>query len=239
MTTGYLYVLHGRRGKIPESNLELLTGFIADEGQLGRISFLEGDEQTLEDGITDLQSQPGVDHLVIVPVLLYSATHMRWDIPERSAKVLDPAIKVTVTEPLAETEAVERYLERTLGAAVQAFPNRRVLLIAHGTPHFPEPFEQLQALAARVGKAIGVEIVPTNHVGHPKIEETLVDEHGPFIVERLFLTDGRLAAKMKARVQAIESGDVFLPTLEDDPVIINAIRERLVQRTQAAIELPH
>ncbi|MBT1173068.1 hypothetical protein JS528_06830 [Bifidobacterium sp. MA2] len=229
MTTAYLYVLHGRRGKIPESNLELLAGFIADEGQLGRIAFLEGDEQTLEDGIRDLQGRPGVDHLAIVPVLLYSATHIRWDIPERSAKVLDPSITVTVTEPLAGTAAVERYLERTLGAAVTAFPGRRVLLIAHGTPHFPEPFEELKELASRVGRTIGVEVVPTNHVGHPTIEETLADEHGPFIVERLFLTDGRLAAKMKARVQAIESGDVFLPTLEDDPVIINAIRERLAE----------
>lgn len=227
MTTGYLYVLHGRRGKIPESNLELLNGFIADSGQLGRIAFLEGDEQTLEDGILALQ--PQIDHLVIVPVLLYSATHTRWDIPERSAKVLDPSLKVTVTKTLAETKAVEQYLERTLGAAVAAFPHRRILLIAHGTPHFPEPYAHLQALAKSVGEAIGTEIVPTNHVGHPTIEETLAGEHGPFIVERLFLTDGRLAAKMKQRVQAIEDGDVFLPTLEDDPVIINAIRERLAE----------
>lgn len=231
MSTGYLYILHGRRNKVPESNLDLLRDFAASRGQKATIGFLEGEEQTLEDGIHALLDD-GISRLVLVPVLLYSATHMRWDIPERTAKVLDPLggkVELTVTGPLATTEAVERYEERVLGEAVRQHPGHRVLLVAHGTPHFPEPFEQLQALAARVEAATDADIVCTNHIGHPKIEETLAQEHGPFVVERLFLTDGRLANKIKNRVLALEPDAVFLPTLEDDPVITEAIAERLAE----------
>ncbi|KAA8826005.1 sirohydrochlorin chelatase [Bifidobacterium tissieri] len=231
MTTGYLYVLHGRRGKIPESNLDLLNNFIQRSEQIGRISFLEGDEQTLEDGIRDLQSH--VSHLTIVPVLLFSATHMRWDIPQRTRKVLKPGISLSVTEPLATTRAVRDYLVDHLGKAVSEYPGRRILLVAHGTPHFPEPFDQLQALASDVERQIGVPIICTNHIGHPLIEETLRVDPGPLIVERLFLTDGRLANKIKARVEALTSDAVFLPTLEDDPVITAAIQERLSELTLA------
>lgn len=231
MTTGYLYVLHGRRGKIPESNLDLLNNFIQRSEQIGRISFLEGDEQTLEDGIRDLQSH--VSHLTIVPVLLFSATHMRWDIPQRTRKVLKPGVTLSVTEPLATTRAVRDYLVDHLSKAVNEYPGRRILLIAHGTPHFPEPFDQLQALASDVERQIGVPIICTNHIGHPLIEETLRVDPGPLIVERLFLTDGRLANKIKARVEALTSDAVFLPTLEDDPVITAAIQERLSELTLA------
>ncbi|PJM72506.1 transcriptional regulator [Bifidobacterium primatium] len=229
MTTGYLYVLHGRRGKIPESNLELLGDFIRDAGQTGRIAFLEGDEQTLEDGIRALQADN--DHLVIVPVLLYSATHMRWDIPQRTREVIDPNVTLEVTEPLATTKAVHDYLVDLLGKAVKEYPGRKVLLVAHGTPHFPEPFEQLTELAEDVEHRIGVPIICTNHIGSPRIEDTLThpEAQGPLIVERLFLTDGRLANKIKARVEALNDDTVFLPTMEDDPVIVDAIKERLAE----------
>ena len=227
MTTGYLYILHGRRGKVPESNLGLLRDFAAARGQDAVIGFLEGEEQTLEEGIRDLQTR--VTRLVVVPVLLYSATHVRWDIPRRTAAVLDPSVEMVVTDPLATTNAIERYEERVLGEAARDYPDRRILLVVHGTPHFPEPFDQLKALAAKVESATGAHIVCTNHIGHPNIEETLAQEHGPFVVERLFLTDGRLANKIKNRVLALEPDAVFLPTLEDDPVITDAIAERLAE----------
>ena len=230
MTEGRIYVLHGRRGKVPSSNIELLKRYIAQSGITSEIAFLEGDVQTLEEAIASVQQR--ADQLVIIPVLLFSATHIRWDIPKRSAQVLDAKIGVETTQPLGTTEAVYGFLRDRIGAAVQEHPQRTVLLVAHGTPHFPEPFEQLQHIAARLEQDVGAPVVATNHIGQPRIEETLEGGSAPLIVQRLFLTDGRLAHKIQGRVEAIQPDSIFLPTLEDDPVITEAITERLGQLQQ-------
>jgi hypothetical protein len=47
------------------------------------------------------------------------------------------------------------------------------------------------------------------------------------IVQRLFLTEGRIAGELQARIAAQLPDSVFLPTLENQPALAQAIVERL------------
>lgn len=225
MTEGIIYVLHGRRGKIPKSNIDLLHTYMKRSDNPSIIGFLEGQQQTLEEGIEFLQSK--TKHIIVVPVLLFSATHIRWDIPRRINDVLEAGVSFTVLKPLATTEAVFNYLNQTLKSAIQTYPNRKILIVAHGTPHFPEPYEQLTALAKRLQEVVKVPIICANHIGHHLVPDVLADESAALIVQRLFLTDGRLANRIKTNVLKAQPDSTFLPTLEDHPVITEAIEERL------------
>lgn len=227
MTEGILYVLHGRRGKISKSNIELLQTYLVQLGVPSVISFLEGQQQTLEDGVRFLQDR--VEQLTVVPVLLFSATHIRWDIPRRINAIIRSDRSFDVLKPLATTEAVFDYLNQQLQSAVHQFPNRKILIVAHGTPHFPEPYRQLTALGDRLQTAINVPILCANHIGHHLVKKVLAEENAPLIIQRLFLTDGRLANRIKKNVLSIQPDSIFLPTLEDQPVITAAISERLNQ----------
>lgn len=224
---GYIYVLHGRRGKVPESNLKLLGNYSAASGKPSVIAFLEGDQQTLEDGIRTLQQQ--VRHIVVVPVLLFSATHVRWDTPERIGKVLDPDVAVTYVPPLGTTNAVRKYLSTQLADAVRKHPSHTILLVAHGTGHFPDPWEELQRLSDELEPVVGAPIVCANHIGGHLYQDVAPEISAPLIVQRLFLTEGRLANRIRDRVLAVKPDSVILPTLEDHEVITQAIDERLAQ----------
>ncbi len=225
MTTGVIYVLHGRRGKIPKANIALLQSFMAKSDRPATIGFLEGKEQTLEQGVQALQTQ--VDDLIVAPVLLFSATHVRWDLPKRIAAVISSDVHLTFLKPIGTTEAIYQYLADQLATAVSEHPGRKVLLVAHGTPHFSEPYRLLKEIAARLETQLGVPVLPANHIGHHQIEEVLANESAPLIVQRFFLTDGRLANRIKTRVEKCQPDSLFLPTLEDEPVITDALAERL------------
>lgn len=224
---GRIYVLHGRRGKIPASNIRLIERTIERSGRPSVIAFLEGDEQTLEDGIRQLQRQ--VSHIIVIPVLLFAATHVRRDTPRRIGEVIDQDVALTYLPPLGTTEAIFTYLSNRLSQATVAYPGRKVLIVAHGTGHYPEPYEQLQALAKRLESVIGTPVLTANLIAEPRIAHVLADEKSPCIVQRLFLTDGRLSHRIEETIDAVQPGSVFLPTLEDQPVISEAIGERLAQ----------
>lgn len=223
---GRVYVLHGRKGGVPASNIDLLNRFIEESGVPSAIGFLEGDQQTLEDAVRQVQ-QAGSTHITVVPVLLYTATHVRWDIPERVLAVLDPGVQATELPPLADTKAIESYLDAQLSDAVRQHPDRTVLLVVHGTGHFDGPWNHLQALVSRLREKLQVPVLGANLIAEPKIATVLATTKAPLLVQRLFLTDGRLANRIENLVREIQPDSVFLPTLEDNQVILDAISERL------------
>ena len=225
MTSGRVYVLHGRRDKIPQSNIRLLNDFIDSSHIPSVIAYLEGNEQTIEDGVRQLQKS--ANHLTIIPVLLFSATHVRWDIPRRTFDVLDPDVSITYVAPIGTTNSIYRWLFEHIAVASRQHPERTVLLVAHGTGHFPEPYQELQGIATRLQDDLGTHVIAANLIADPKIPDALANEQSPLIVQRLFLTDGRLSNRIKDKVLTIHPDSIFLDTLENSPVITEAINERL------------
>ncbi|MFD0897111.1 sirohydrochlorin chelatase [Loigolactobacillus binensis] len=226
MTQGILYVLHGRRNKVPQANLNLLRELMQTLAQPQAVGFLEGQQQTLEASFVSLQQQ--VQQVIVVPVLLFAATHVRQDIPQRLQVIKQPEVTLTVVKPLATTAAVYTFLQHQLTGAINANPGRSILLIAHGTPHFAEPYQQLQALAGRLQNELQVKVTAASYIGHHRFTDYLTADVGPLIVQRLFLTDGRIAGKIKQAVQQQVPTAIFLPTLENQGAVKHGILERLM-----------
>lgn len=225
MAQGILYVLHGRRNKVPQANLHLLRELMQELPQPQVIGFLEGEQQTLEAGLKQLQRQ--VNNVVVVPVLLFAATHVRQDLPRRLKACQKSGVTITVLEPLATATAVFDFLKQQLAQACRVLPRRPILLIAHGTPHFVEPYQQLANLAAQLQQQLPVSVIAANYIGSHQFTELLGDQTESVIVQRLFLTDGRIAGKIKHAVQQQVPDALFLPTLENQLAVKQAILERL------------
>ncbi|WP_461214225.1 sirohydrochlorin chelatase [Lacticaseibacillus sp. GG6-2] len=227
MTQALLFVLHGRRDHIPASNIALLHELATRYRLPYAISFLEGDQQTLEDGATALISQ--ADKLIVVPVLLFAATHVLWDIPRRLTACVANAVSTTILDPLGTTAAVTAYLSDQFVQAQSHYANRTPLIVTHGTPHFDEPLTQLASLAMRVGVTIGKPVRYASLIGPRPIASVLTPGTPPLLVLPLFLTNGRLVNRVKTQVRACQPDSVFLPPLEDEPVIAQAITQRLTR----------
>lgn len=225
MTTGILYVLHGRRDKIPSANLNLIYSVQARYDMPQAIGFLEGDTQTLEAQALALQEK--VSHLIVIPVLLFPATHVLWDIPKRLAAICRPELTYQMLAPLGTTEAVFAFLREQLYTATKHYVNRSILLVAHGTKHFTEPFDELQVIGQKLQTALHTPVICANYVGPHQVQEVAPNIVNYILVQPLFLTDGRLVHKIEDRIRDFHPNAIFLPTLENNPALKAAILERL------------
>lgn len=225
MTTGILFVLHGRRTRIPKANLALLSSLQDQYLNPQAICFLEGDAQTLEQAV--LKMAPAVDQLLVVPVLLFAATHVLWDIPKRIERVLSPHFPVTVLEPLGTTEAVYQFVLQQIQTVLKPDHSQEILLIAHGTGHFQAPYQQLQAIGERLTDTLKTPVYCAEAHGLPTVAEVAPKLTRKPVVMRLFLTDGHNVAKVTSTVQLSQPDSVFLPTLENQPALRSAVMERL------------
>lgn len=227
METGILFVLHGRRHKMTKANLNSITAIQRELKHPSVIAFLEGEQETLEDGILTLRQQ-GVRHYLFLPVLLFEATHVRQELPARGAAALTPTESAQYLEPLGTTRGMIQHLTTEMGQAMAQYPYEGVL-IAHGTTHYPEPAQLLAGIAAEMTEALGRPVTALNYLGEPNYLEELPQIKAPVIIQRYFLTDGFLANKIKSNIEVQHPyQDIFLLTLEDTSALTQAIKERLV-----------
>lgn len=229
MASGILFVLHGRRHKAVTANLALVKRAGAATQLPFAIGFLEGGDQTLEMALATLK-RAGIHEFIIVPILLFPATHVLQDIPTRTQQALTLVDSFLITAPLGSTQALKKHLRMVLHQAFAAAPYEG-LLIAHGSPHYVEPAAQLAELAAALSRDLGRRIFAGNQLGECPYQEVLLNQPQPLIIQRVLLTDGLLAGKIRRTCENLHKKpqDIFLATLEDTPFIEEAIRERLVE----------
>ena len=104
-------------------------------------------------------------------------------------------------------------------------PTFPIMLVAHGTTHYPEPGEQLERIAAALRSDLGRDVFATNHLGEPHYQA--ISGELPYIVQRLFFTDGYLAKKIGFWFEKNRPQDVLLEQLLDAEAVHKALKERL------------
>jgi sirohydrochlorin ferrochelatase len=176
----------------------------------------------LESAVTLLEEQ-AVEKIVVVPVLLFPATHAREDIPQRMQA--SASVPFEICETLGSTRAVYGWLKGRLQEVTERHPKLPVMLVVHGTTHYTEPAEQLERIAAALRSDLGREVFATNHLGEPHYQ-AISGEH-PYIVQRLFFTDGYLAKKIGVWFENNRPQDVLLEQLLDAEAVHAALKERL------------
>ena len=222
---GFIFVLHGRKNKLSTANLALIEKTAPRLTVPYEVGLLEGEHQTLEEAIQSLLAKQ-VEEILFLPVLLFPATHAKEDLPQRAAALLDGKLPYQLLDTLGTTCAVREYLIQQIQQA--KLPERNVLLIAHGTPHYEEPYLQLKQLAEKVSQAVGQVVYPAHYHGEHLYQEVLAQHPEPLIIQRLFLTEGYLAKKIKEEIlQQRGTIDQLLPTLQEQSALEAAMIERL------------
>ncbi|EOL41706.1 hypothetical protein RV11_GL002772 [Enterococcus phoeniculicola] len=226
MDKGIIFVLHGRKEKLSTKNQAVVTSVIEELSIPSEIGLLEGEQATLEEAMHSLIQQ-GVQTIYFVPVLLFPATHAKEDLPQRANDFLQGKAEYQIAETLATTQSIKAFLVRTIQEA-HIEDNREVLLIAHGTPHYEAPYEQLKQMAKSVEQKVIIPVHTANYIGEHRYPEFLEAHTEPLFILPLFLTDGFLTKKIKETVQEMRgTKDVFLPTLQDSEELKQAILERV------------
>ncbi|MGM0239376.1 sirohydrochlorin chelatase [Enterococcus sp. AZ103] len=220
---GIIFVLHGRREKLSKTNFSIIEEVEAQLENPSAIGLLEGEEQTLEDAMEKMQTEK-VEEIIFLPVLLFAATHVNEDLPTRAKKYfMDTPFSILPT--LGTTAAVLNFVVEEISEKKE---DSAVLLIAHGTPHYQEPYVQLSRIANAASLRSGRNIYPVSYIGEGNYQDFLINHPEEFIVLPLFLTSGFLLNKIKTKITKIHGDDdIWLPTLENQPALKAAIWERL------------
>lgn len=218
--TGILYVLHGRTTGTEQHNVALIKAVMATRPERQAIAYLEGEAHSLEQEVSNFSD---LDEIVILPVLLFAATHYREDLPRRLQQML-PTHNWRMLDVLSTTKAVADFVQEQVNQAQTKWPERAILLVGHGTTHYPEPRQQLARLAEEVVST--KPVVSGNYLGEPSYLTQLARLNSPVVLP-LFLTNGYLVEKIKTQLLAQDPTIVFLPTLEDSPFLTAALLERL------------
>ncbi|GCF95387.1 hypothetical protein NRIC_32780 [Enterococcus florum] len=222
---GIIFVLHGRKNKISTANLSVINKIASKLEEPYEIGLLEGEHQTLEDAVKALLNKQ-VEEIIFLPILLFPATHAKEELPERAEGMLQNKIPYQVLNTLGTTQAIKEYVIDQIEQHSAA--EQDVLLIAHGTPHYEEPYLQLKQLANEVADATGKQVYPAHYHGEHLYQEILAKHPEPLIIQPLFLTSGYLAKKIKNEICEKRGAiDELLPTLQNQPALEEAIIERL------------
>lgn len=223
--TGIVYVLHGRRGKMSIANVATIEKVIEKLNYPQEIGYLEGPHQPLEEALKKMAEQ--VQEVLIVPILLFPASHFSEDLPKRAATVLGTQ-PYLILPTLGTTKVLFEYLVTELRAEHKVNPKNDLLLVIHGSARFTKPQDQLAQLAEQLAEKLAVPVFSTSYIVPGALENQLAAHPKAFSIKRIFLSHGRLAKRIVTDTQALRGDlDHFLPTLQDQPVIEEMILERL------------
>lgn len=193
---GIIYVFHGdkfpnRFAQIQKFVKKLGNDFTSSPQKL---AILGSSNYPIEGQIKDLCSE-GINDIIVVPVLLFSAIHLERDITapiEMLSKQLGFSYRVTA--PLATQPSVINYFKEAIYDVIKrqslATP-LNVLVIAHGSKHSSWPQKALLEIKKEL-QTLDLNIdLGVNH-GEPDFHKRLqlINPINPLLIVPYFLGDG-------------------------------------------------
>ncbi len=146
-----LYVSHGTRVKkgVEQAEAFIQACMARTSAHIQEICFLELVEPGIPDGIERCVSQ-GATEIIIQPVLLLAAGHVKQDIPEEVSKSAAhyPHVTFIFSEPLGvDPKIIEILSERIWEQAVPSPGESAILLVGRGSsdPATQEDFKKISA----------------------------------------------------------------------------------------------
>lgn len=153
-----LYVSHGTRVKKGVQQAEAFVQACMDRtsADIQEVCFLELVDPGIPEGIKRCVVQ-GATEIIIQPVLLLAAGHVKHDIPEEVHKAVKdyPQVNVIFSEPLGvDSKIIEILSERIYEKAIPTPDQAAILLVGRGSsdPDTQEDFKKINAaLNVKVG----------------------------------------------------------------------------------------
>ena len=252
MTTGILLVGHGSRDATANRELEAI---VAEQrarhpGALVAHAFLELAEPALAPALDALARR--ADRVVVVPLLLFAAGHVKNDLPlalDRARRAA-PRVHFTIARALGVHAAlVALAADRARAALGHDDPARAALVVVGRGASDPDANAELCKLARLVGEALGAGwVVPAfSGITTPTVDDALAlaarARPARLVVLPYLLTAGRLVGRLRAQVDTARARAPWLRAelaahLGDDPRLHDAIAERVAGALDGDRPLP-
>ncbi len=222
MKIGIMYVLHGRKTSIPQKLSDIVKEF-SDTLDLPASDRYAGRATTDIGGsaVTELEKQT-VDKIVVVPVMLFPATHAR-EYPAAHASLRSRSVRNQ--RDTRDDERCLRVAERSIAESCRAPPN----FADHAGRARNNP---LYGTCRTTGKDccclemnLGREVFATNHLGEPHYQ-AISGEHPEHRATAIFYR-WILAKKIGVWFEKNRPQDVLLEQLLDAEAVHAALKERL------------
>jgi sirohydrochlorin ferrochelatase/(2Fe-2S) ferredoxin len=252
MTTGILVVGHGSRDAVANREVEAIvaTQRARHPDAIVAPAYLELAEPTLALALDELAAQ--VDHVVVAPLLLFAAGHVKNDLPLalHRARQTAPEVCFTAARALGVHAAlVDLAATRARTAIGDDDPAGVALVVVGRGASDPDANAELCRLARLVGEKLGVGWVVPGFCGitTPKVEDAieLASRARPrrLVVLPYLLTAGRLIERLRTQVDAARTRAPWLraelaPHLGDDPRLHDALDQRIADALEGAAPLP-
>ena len=253
MSTGLLIVGHGSRD--PSANIEfesVVASYRATHPDLDVVhGYVELARPSLATAIGDVARR--VDSVVVLPLFLFAAGHVKNDIPLALARARQdfPAVRFIVTNALGvHPHLVEMAFERARVAleGARAAGKTAVVVVGRGSsdPDANGDFCKVVRLLAE-GRNIGWVLPCFIGVTRPLFEETveLVARARPerIVVVPYFLFGGRLISKIREQVESFHARypwmkTVLTPHLGNDDRLLKLMDERFSEAMEGERPLP-
>jgi len=243
-----LYICHGSRVK--EACREAVSFVKRCQAGINvpiqEICFIELAEPNIAQGIATCINK-GATNIIVIPVLLLKANHLKHDIPQEIARANKhyPQITITLAQPFGVHEKIVQVIaERIREQQVSVDNNTMVLLVGRGSSD-PDVKNELQQIARLLQKHI-----PLRHVevcflaaAHPSLENGLDNAirsnyQQVFVVPCLLFT-GVLMKRLKDKFRHLStSGKQFILCnyLGYHPLLQELLCERIFELTNYCIK---
>jgi sirohydrochlorin ferrochelatase len=205
-----LYIGHGTRSKQGAAEANLFTESVIKkvDHPIQQMSFLELTEPTIEKGF-DRCVQEGATDITIVPLFLLAAGHIKQDIPDTLAPLIEkyPNISITMADPFGvQGRILDAIAELVTIEAEPISLNDSILIVGRGSSD-PSIQESFHLIAQGISQRLGIKEVhvcylaaasPTFKEGLDSICEKAA---GRIIVIPYLLFAGLLLSEVKREVQ--------------------------------------
>lgn len=154
-----VYIGHGSR--LQEGNeqfIHFVQSVIKERSEsIQKIGFLELTTPTVQDAITEA-IQDGATEVLIVPVLLFAATHYKRDVPFEIKKVqkLYPHITFSVVPPFSTHPLMIELVVKRIREAIP-MQNSEIVLVGRGSSD-SQPIHELRKIGATVEQKLGLPV---------------------------------------------------------------------------------
>ncbi|AUC62397.1 Sirohydrochlorin cobaltochelatase [Cyanobacterium sp. HL-69] len=209
--TGYLLVVHGSRNSQYQIYLDTLANLTRQALEKKAIkshletAYLELSQQSLGEKITKFAHfchEKGYKQIKILPLFLFSGTHVMEDIPEESAIALKNTSKIGIDIKILPHLGSEDSVTDLLEQKYQKYPNHARLLISHGT-RLEKGKKEAQLLAQKTSAKL------TFWSMNPFYDQTIIDllESGTKNIAMLpyFLFPGKILKAIVLRAEEIKT----------------------------------
>lgn len=207
---GILFIGHGTRSKKGAEEARLFIERVKEriDAPIQELSFLELTEPSIEEGFRAC-AEKGATEITVVPLFLLAAGHIKSDIPQALAPLMNenPSIKVTISDPFGLQDLMlDAAAELVRSSAPDLSDQDSVLIVGRGSSD-PDTLTDFSKIAEGIRSRLPVTEVSVCYMAaaSPRLDKGLEEiskvTRGQVILVPYLLFSGLLLNEVKQKVR--------------------------------------